>query len=84
MKKDPLPDALKPDSQCVRTHWNRDFMAFQLVRRTRVSTGCWDTGRVASSMPVVVTGAERASFPRCRRQRDCAAGVRRQLAPVGF
>ena len=31
----PLPDALKPGFQCARTHWNRGFMAFQLVRRTR-------------------------------------------------
>jgi hypothetical protein len=35
MKIGPLPDALEPDFQCVRTHWNRGFMAFQLVRRTR-------------------------------------------------
>jgi hypothetical protein len=26
----PLQDVLKPDIQCVRTHWNRGFMAFQL------------------------------------------------------
>jgi hypothetical protein len=26
----PQQDVLKPDIQCVRTHWNRDFMAFQL------------------------------------------------------
>ena len=32
----PLPDVLKPDIQCVRTHWNRDFMAFQLARSTRI------------------------------------------------
>ena len=32
----PLPDVLKPDIQCVRTHWNRGFMAFQLSRRTRI------------------------------------------------
>ena len=30
----PLPDALEPDIHCVRTHWNRGFMAFQLVRLT--------------------------------------------------
>jgi len=30
-----LPDALKPDIQCVRTHWIRGFMAFQLLRRIR-------------------------------------------------
>jgi hypothetical protein len=35
MKIGPLPDALKPDFQCVRTHWNRGFIAFQLARRTR-------------------------------------------------
>ena len=29
-----LPDALKPGIQCVRTHWIRGFMAFQLARRT--------------------------------------------------
>ena len=28
-----LPGALKPDIQCVRTHWIRDFMTFQLARR---------------------------------------------------
>jgi len=30
-----LPDALKPDIQCARTHWIRGFIAFQLARRTR-------------------------------------------------
>jgi hypothetical protein len=30
-----LPDALEPGIHCVRTHWIRGFMAFQLVRRTR-------------------------------------------------
>ncbi|MGH3161265.1 MAG: hypothetical protein ACRDOC_05225 [Streptosporangiaceae bacterium] len=35
MKIGPLPDALKPDFQCVRTHWIRGFMAFQLARHTR-------------------------------------------------
>jgi len=30
------PDVLKPDIQCVRTHWIRGFMAFQLARRTRI------------------------------------------------
>jgi hypothetical protein len=30
-----MPDALKPDIHCVRTHWIRGFMAFQLARRTR-------------------------------------------------
>jgi hypothetical protein len=29
----PLPDAMKPGTHCVRTHWIRGFMAFQLVRR---------------------------------------------------
>jgi hypothetical protein len=35
MKIGPLMDALKPDFQCVRTHWDRGFMAFQLVRPAR-------------------------------------------------
>jgi hypothetical protein len=35
MKIGPLPNALKPDMHCVRTHWNRGFMAFQLLRRAR-------------------------------------------------
>jgi hypothetical protein len=26
-----LPDALKPGIHCVRTHWFRGFMAFQLA-----------------------------------------------------
>jgi hypothetical protein len=30
----PLPDALKPGFHCVRTHWIRGFMAFELARRT--------------------------------------------------
>jgi hypothetical protein len=29
------PDALDPGFHCVRTHWNRGFMSFQLARRTR-------------------------------------------------
>jgi hypothetical protein len=32
---DALEDALDPGFQCVRTHWIRGFMAFQLARRTR-------------------------------------------------
>jgi hypothetical protein len=32
----PLPDALKPGFHCVRTHWIRGFMAFQLARCTRI------------------------------------------------
>jgi hypothetical protein len=32
----PVPDAVKPDFQGVHTHWNRRFMAFQLVRHTRI------------------------------------------------
>jgi len=31
-----LPDVLEPDIHCVRTHWNRGFMTFQLARRTRI------------------------------------------------
>jgi hypothetical protein len=31
----PMPDALKPDIHCVRTHWIRGFIAFRLARRTR-------------------------------------------------
>ena len=31
----PRPDAMKPDIQGVRTHWNRGFMAFKRVRRRR-------------------------------------------------
>jgi hypothetical protein len=29
----PLPDAMEPGFHCVRTHWIRGFIAFQLVRR---------------------------------------------------
>ena len=35
MTIDLLPDAMKPGFQCVRTHWIRGFMGFQLVRRRR-------------------------------------------------
>jgi hypothetical protein len=27
-----MPDALDPGFDCVRTHWIRGFMAFQLAR----------------------------------------------------
>jgi hypothetical protein len=27
---------MKPDFQCVRTHWIRGFMTFQMARRTRI------------------------------------------------
>jgi hypothetical protein len=30
-----LPDAMEPGIHCVRTHWIRGFIAFQLTRRTR-------------------------------------------------
>jgi hypothetical protein len=33
MKIGPLPDALKPDIHCARTHWIRGFMAFQRHER---------------------------------------------------
>ena len=32
----PLPDAMKPGFHCVRTHWIRGFMAFQLAQCTRI------------------------------------------------
>jgi hypothetical protein len=35
MKIGPLRDALEPGFHCVRTHWIRGFIAFQLARRTR-------------------------------------------------
>jgi hypothetical protein len=31
----PLPDALEPGFHCVRTHWIRGFIAFQLARRAQ-------------------------------------------------
>jgi hypothetical protein len=31
----PLPDALDPGFHCVRAHWIRGFIAFQLARRVR-------------------------------------------------
>jgi len=31
-----LPDVLKPGIHGVRTRWIRGFMAFRLVRRTRI------------------------------------------------
>ena len=37
MKLDPLLDDLRPDIQCVRTHWNRGFMGFQLAQLTRTA-----------------------------------------------
>jgi hypothetical protein len=46
MTIDPLPDALEPGFQCVRTHWIRGFMAFRL---TRPGPGA-GTGRTHDSM----------------------------------
>ena len=46
-----LPDAMKPGIHCVRTHWIRGFMTFQLARSTRTvmlmvpvcpESGFWD------------------------------------------
>jgi hypothetical protein len=33
--EDALENALDPGFHCVRTHWIRGFMTFQLARRTR-------------------------------------------------
>jgi len=30
-----LPDVMDPGIHFVRTHWNRGFMTFQLIRRIR-------------------------------------------------
>jgi hypothetical protein len=30
-----LPDAVEPGFDCVRTHWIRGFIAFQIARRTQ-------------------------------------------------
>jgi hypothetical protein len=30
-----LPDAMEPGIHCVRTHWIRGFIAFQLAQRIR-------------------------------------------------
>ena len=35
IKLGPRQDALEPGIHCARTHWNRGFMRFQLVRHTR-------------------------------------------------
>jgi hypothetical protein len=32
----PVADAVEPAFHCVRTHWIRGFMAFQLARCTRI------------------------------------------------
>ena len=45
----PLPDALKPDFQGVRAHWNRGFMAFPLAWRTRTVVLAWLAGRKSVS-----------------------------------
>jgi len=34
-----LPDVMKPGFHCVRTHWIRGFMAFQMARHT--PSWCW-------------------------------------------
>ena len=31
----PLPDAMKPRFHCVRAHWIRGFMTFQLAKQTQ-------------------------------------------------
>jgi hypothetical protein len=35
MATGPLPDAMKPGTHCVLTHWIRGFMTFQLARRAQ-------------------------------------------------
>jgi hypothetical protein len=55
----PVPDAMKPDFQGVRTHWNQGFMAFRKARRTRIvmlmipvrlESGFADVWRLASTI----------------------------------
>jgi hypothetical protein len=36
MRVGPLADAMKPDFQGVRTHWNQGFMTFRNDRRTLI------------------------------------------------
>jgi hypothetical protein len=36
MKIGLLPDEMESRIHCVRTHWIRGFMAFQLARRARI------------------------------------------------
>ena len=36
MKISLVPDAVEPGIHCVRTHWIRGFMAFQLARHTQI------------------------------------------------
>ena len=36
MKLGPLPNVMKLGFHCVRAHWIRGFMAFQLARFTRI------------------------------------------------
>jgi hypothetical protein len=36
MRVGPGADAMKPDFQGVRTHWNQGFMTFPKARRTRI------------------------------------------------
>ena len=35
-RESPVADAMKPDFQGVRTHWNQGFMTFRKARRTPI------------------------------------------------
>jgi hypothetical protein len=59
MKAGPVVDAMKPDFQGVRTHWNQGFMTFRKARRTRIvmlmilvrlESGFADAWRLASTI----------------------------------
>jgi hypothetical protein len=54
-----MPDAMKPDFQGVRAHWNQGFIAFRKARRTRIvmlmipvrlESGFADVWRLASTI----------------------------------
>ena len=62
-----LPDVMGPGFHCVRTHWIRGFMAFQLVRRTRI---------VVLMVPVGSESGfrDRAARPRPLADREGGAG----------
>jgi hypothetical protein len=59
MRVGPAADAMKPDFQGVRTHWNQGFMTFRKARRTRIvmlmipvrlESGFADVWRLASTI----------------------------------
>ena len=76
MRTGPRPDAMKPDIHGVRTHSNRDFMAFQLgpAAATLVTAMGWE--HTSTRGAAGIRGDTRGRYRRCSVAIPAAARAR--------